>query len=84
MNENVLNCLKDYCIEIVERIKEAYGENEKYKDLLKEGYSFANDLASLPVFANISFSGYMQLFEDATTFLLGNFLFHKARVFGII
>ena len=83
MNEDILNCLKDYCIGIVERIKEECGENEKYKDLLEVGYSFANDLANLPVFCNISFFGYMRLFEDATILLINNFLFHKAREFGI-
>lgn len=82
MNEDILNRLKDHCIKVIWGIKEAYGENEKYKDLLKEGYSFANDLASLPVFANISFSGYMQLFDVGTTSLISNFMFRKARVFG--
>lgn len=84
MNEDILNSLKDYCIKVVERIKEEYGENEKYKDLLEVGYSFANDLAGLPVFANISFSGYVQLFGGSVTSLISRFMLHKAREFGII
>ena len=83
MNEDILNRLKDYCVDVVKRTKEACGENEKYKDLLEEGYSFANDLVNLPVFGNISFSGYMQLFDYATTLLISNFLFHKGKEFGI-
>lgn len=84
MNEDILNCLKDYCIEFVDKMKEAYGESEKYKDLLAEGYALVNDLANLPAIRNVSFDGYMKLFDSASTLLLKNFLFHKAKEFKIV
>lgn len=83
MNEDILNSMKDYCIELVDQIKEDYGENEKCSDLLAEGYALANDLAKLPVFRNISFYGYLKLFDYAITMLLNNFLYRKAKELGI-
>lgn len=83
MNEDILNSMKDYCIEVVDQIKEDYGEGEKYTDLLAEGYALANDLANLPVFSNISFCGYMELFDYPITMLLNNFLYRKVKELGI-
>lgn len=83
MNEDILNSMKDYCIELVDQIKEDYGENEKCADLLAEGYALANDLAKLPVFRNISFYGYLKLFDYSITMLLNNFLYRKAKELGI-
>lgn len=83
MNEDILNSMKDYCIELVDQIKEDYGENEKCSDLLAEGYALANDLANLPVIRNVSFYGYRKLFDYSITMLLNNFLYRKAREFGI-
>ena len=84
MNEDILNSMKDYCIDYVDRIREAYGESEKYKDLLAEGYALVNDLVNLPAIRNVSFDGYMWLFDFSVTSLLRNFLFYKAREFKII
>lgn len=83
MNEDILNSMKDYCIEVVDQIKEDYGENEKCSDLLAEGYALANDLANLPVFRNVSFYGYLKLFDYSITMLLNNFLYRKAKELGI-
>lgn len=83
MNEDILNSMKDYCIELVDQIKEDYGENRKCADLLAEGYALANDLANLPVFKNISFCGYMELFDYAITILINNFMYRKVKELGI-
>ena len=84
MNEDILNCMKNYCIEVVDQLREDCGESEKYGGLLAEGYALANDLANLPAIRSISFYGYMELFDYATTIMLNNFLYHKAKEFKII
>lgn len=83
MNEDILNSMKDYCIEIVDTMREEFGENGNYSELLQNGYALSEELASVTVIKNSSFVEYMELFDECVTVILDNFLIATGKKLGI-